>query len=153
MSTDGRTTGLGEAFAHYGRIFKTLHLLQYVDDEAYRRMIGVQLNIGESRHNLARRIFFGRLGELRAGYRDGMEDQLGALGLALNAVVYWNSLYINTAVEQLEAQGWRLSGEIRARLSPLIFEHVNFHGRYPIVRTHTNGKLRQLRPIGGDQGE
>jgi hypothetical protein len=54
----------------------------------------------------ARRIFFGRLGELRAGYRDGMEDQLGALGLALNAVVYWNSLYINAAVEQLETQGW-----------------------------------------------
>ncbi|MFI6456994.1 Tn3 family transposase [Streptosporangium amethystogenes] len=26
LSTDGRTTGLGEAFAHYGRIFKTLHL-------------------------------------------------------------------------------------------------------------------------------
>ncbi|MFC4533089.1 Tn3 family transposase [Sphaerisporangium dianthi] len=28
LSSDGRTTGLGEAFAHHGRIFKTLHLLQ-----------------------------------------------------------------------------------------------------------------------------
>jgi TnpA family transposase len=153
MSTDGRTTGLGEAFAHYGRIFKTLHPLQYIDDEAYRRMIGVQSNIGEARHALARRIFFGRLGELRAGYREGMEDQLGALGLALNAVVYWNSLYIDAAVNELEAQGWGLSSEIRARLSPLGFEHINFHGRYPIVRTHTDGQLRALRPLGGEQGE
>jgi hypothetical protein len=116
-------------------------------------MIGVQLNIGESRHNLARRTFFGRLGELRAGYREGMEDQFGALGLALNAVVYWNSLYINAAVEQLEAAGWSLSDEIRARLSPLVFEHINFHGRYPIVRTHTDGQLRPLCPLSGEQGE
>ncbi|GGZ99813.1 Tn3 family transposase [Streptomyces bluensis] len=28
LSRDGKPTGLGDAFAHYGRIFKTLHLLQ-----------------------------------------------------------------------------------------------------------------------------
>jgi hypothetical protein len=28
MTADGRTTGLGSAFASYGRIFKSLHLLQ-----------------------------------------------------------------------------------------------------------------------------
>ncbi|MFD7233633.1 Tn3 family transposase [Streptomyces sp. NPDC059881] len=72
-------------------MFKPLHLLQFIDSKAYRRMIGVQLNIGEARHALGRRIFFGRLGELRHGYGDGMEDQLGALGMAMNAVVWWNT--------------------------------------------------------------
>lgn len=71
MSFDGRTTSLGEAFAHYGRIFKTLHLLQFLHDESYRRMIGVQLNVTEARHSLARRIFFGNLGELRQAYQPG----------------------------------------------------------------------------------
>ena len=153
MNTDGRATGLGEAFARYGRICKTLHLLQYIDDEAYRRMVGVQLNIGEARHALARRIFFGRLGELRQGYRYGMEDQLGARGLALSAVVYWNSLYINAAVDELETAGWGLSGEIRTRLSPLIFDHINFHGRYSIVRTHTDGQLWVLRTLDAENGK
>lgn len=37
MSADGRNTSLGEAFAHYGRIFKTLHVLQFLHDESYRR--------------------------------------------------------------------------------------------------------------------
>jgi TnpA family transposase len=31
MSVGGRTTGLGEAFAHYGRIFKTIHLLHFLE--------------------------------------------------------------------------------------------------------------------------
>ncbi|ROQ65243.1 TnpA family transposase [Streptomyces sp. CEV 2-1] len=145
MTSGDRMTGLGDAFAHYGRIFKTLHLLQFIDSEAYRRMIGVQLNIGEGRHALARNIFFGRLGELRHAYREGMEDQLGALGMALNAVVWWNTLYTDAAVKELEAGGLTISQEIRSRLSPLVHEHINFHGRYPIVRSHGDGSLRALR--------
>ncbi|MGH3194624.1 MAG: Tn3 family transposase, partial [Streptosporangiaceae bacterium] len=79
MMADGRLTGLGSAFAHYGRIFKTLHLLQVIHVEEYRRMIGAQLNIGESRHFLARRVFFGNLGRLTRGYERGMEDPLTEL--------------------------------------------------------------------------
>ncbi|GAA2964460.1 hypothetical protein GCM10010518_58850 [Kitasatospora cinereorecta] len=30
LSRDGKPTGLGDAFTHYGRIFTTLHLLQVV---------------------------------------------------------------------------------------------------------------------------
>ncbi|MGH3184780.1 MAG: Tn3 family transposase, partial [Streptosporangiaceae bacterium] len=125
MTADGRLTGLGNAFAHYGRIFKTLHLLQVIHVEEYRRMIGAQLNIGESRHNLARRVFFGNLGRLTRGYERGMENQLGALGLGLNAITWWNSLYIDAAVKRLAADGLGISPEIRARLSPLVFEHIN----------------------------
>lgn len=49
-SRDGRLTGLGDAFAHYGRIFKILHLLQFVSGNSCQRMIGKQLNITEARH-------------------------------------------------------------------------------------------------------
>jgi hypothetical protein len=145
MMTDGRLTGLGSAFAHYGRIFKTLHLLQVIHVEEYRRMIGAQLNIGESRHNLARRVFFGNLGRLMRGYERGMEDQLGALGLGLNAITWWNSLYIDAAVARLEAGGLGVGPQIRARLSPLLFEHINFHGSYPLNRPNLGGRLRDLR--------
>ena len=78
ISRDGRPTGLGEAFAHYGRIFKTLHILQVLHDESYRRMIASQQNLHESRHGLARRIRHGQHGQLHERYRQGMEDQLGA---------------------------------------------------------------------------
>jgi TnpA family transposase len=33
-------------------------------------------------------------GELRQRYREGQEDQLGALGLLMNVVVLWNTLYL-----------------------------------------------------------
>jgi len=144
MTRDGRPTGLGEAFAHYGRIFKTLHLLQVLHDESYRRMIGSQLNLHESRHALARRIRHGHHGQLREHYRQGMENQLGALGLALNATALWNTLYIDKAVAERRAAGRPVAEELLAGLSPLICDHLNFNGRYFFPRPELDG-LRALR--------
>jgi len=70
-----------------GRIAKSLYLLAYLDDETYRRRILTQLNRTESRHALARAVFHGQRGQLRQRYREGQEDQLGALGLVVNAIV------------------------------------------------------------------
>lgn len=136
----GRVCRLGEAFAH----FKTLHLLQFISDEGYRRVIGTQLNVQEARHRLARRIAFGQRGQR---YREGMEDQLGALGLALNAVVWWNSLYLDAAVKQIRADGFPVTGEMCGRLSPIAFEHINFLGGYAFP-AQTRGPVcgRSTRP-------
>jgi TnpA family transposase len=65
-------------------------MLSYIDDPAYRRRILIQLNKGESRHSLARATYFGQKGEVRQRYREGQEEQLGALGLVVNAMVLWN---------------------------------------------------------------
>jgi hypothetical protein len=87
------------------RIAKTLFLLAYIDDEAFRRRMLVQLNRGEGRHRLARAVFHGQRGELRQRYREGQEDQLGALGLVVNAIILWNTRYIERALTQLELMG------------------------------------------------
>ncbi len=49
VSHDGRPTAFGEAIAHYGRIFKTLHILRLADDETCRRAGKRQSNLTEGR--------------------------------------------------------------------------------------------------------
>src|SRR6266487_1823927 len=83
-------TTLGRAIAELGRIPKTLHMLNFLDDEYYRRRIQTQLNRGEGRHGVARHVFHGQRGELRQRYRQGQEDQLGVLGLVVNMITLWN---------------------------------------------------------------
>jgi TnpA family transposase len=63
-----------------------------IDDENKRRGTLTQLNRGEGRHSLARAVFHGKRGELRQHYREGQEDQLGALGLVVNMIVLWNTM-------------------------------------------------------------
>lgn len=87
LQTGDRPIRLAQALAEFGRIEKTLHTLTYIDDESKRRATLVQLNRGEGRHSLARAVFHGKRGELRQRYREGQEDQLGALGLVVNIIV------------------------------------------------------------------
>jgi TnpA family transposase len=76
------------------------------------------LTRGEDRHKLARAVFHGKRGELRQRYREGQEDQLGALGLVVNIIVLWNTLYIEAAVQQLAREGFPILPEAVARLTP-----------------------------------
>ncbi len=107
----------------------------------------MQLNRGEGRHQLARVIFHGKRGELRQRYREGQEDQLGALGLVVNLVVLWNAIYMDAALSQLRAEKYEVRPEDVARLSPLSFKHVNMLGRYAFTLPDTvaRGELSRLR--------
>jgi len=147
LQTNDRPTRLARALQELGRLVKTLYLLQFIDDESYRRRILIQLNRGEGRHQLARVIFHGKRGELRQRYREGQEDQLGALGLVVNLVVLWNTIYMDAALRQLYAEGYDVRPEDVSRLSPLGFRHVNMLGRYTFTLPEfvARGELRPLR--------
>lgn len=145
LQRDGRPTDLGEAVAHYGRIFKTLHVLTFVDDPAYRREMKAMRNLQEGRHALARHIFHGREGKLHQGYRDGQEDQLGALGLVLNCVTLWNTIYLDHALTALREQGYPVLDADVARLSAYVRRHINVHGHYSFQLPDLTGGRRTLR--------
>jgi TnpA family transposase len=98
-------TRLAQAIAEFGRIDKTLHSLRYIDDKDMRRGTLTQLNRTEGRHSVARVVFSGKRGELRQRYREGQEDQLGALGLVVNMIVLWNTIYTEAVLEQLQKEG------------------------------------------------
>jgi TnpA family transposase len=145
ISKGGGLTQLGEALAHYGRIFKTLHILSYVDVEPYRRQNKRMRNLQEGRHDLARHLFHGRRGELYEAYREGMEDQLGALGLVLNMATLWNTVYLDAAVAKLRADGHPVRDEDVARLSAYIREHINVHGHRSFELGDLGAGQRPLR--------
>jgi hypothetical protein len=124
-----------------------------------------QLTVQESRHRLARAICHVGWGQIRQAYREGQEDQLAALGLVLNAVVLWNTRYLDAVVAQLRAEGHEIKGEDVARPSPLKDRHINFLGRYlfniqdsgpnhpvdPLVAARDGGRVRHLHQQQGPQ--
>jgi TnpA family transposase len=147
LQTHDKPTRLARALQELGRIIKTNYALPYIDDEDERRRVLTQLNRHEEEQGLARDIFHGKRGELRQPYREGQEDQLGALGLVVNAVILWNTIYMDATLKQLRKEGYPVRNEDVARLSPTVHHHINMLGRYtftlpePIAR----GAMRPLR--------
>jgi TnpA family transposase len=153
ISRDGQPTALGQAIAHFGRIFKTLHILRLADDEPYRREGKAQSNLVEGRHDLARTIYHGRKGEMTRAYYEGMEDQLSALGLVLNCVVVWNTVYENRALAALRAGGYPVLDTDVERLSAFVRAHIGIDGHYSFHLPDPSGVHRPLRDPDADDDE
>jgi len=64
-----------------------------------------------------------------------------------NPCALWNSTYIQAAIDQLTQDGWSISNADIARVSPLLFKHINFLGRYAfdLPQAIAEGALRPLR--------
>ena len=141
---------MAKAIIEAGHINKTIYLLNYIDDKDYRRRILTQLNRGEGRHSVARVICHGQRGEIRKRYREGQEDQLGALGLVTNAVVLWNTIYMDAARNYLEKKNSIvIKEEDEARLSPLQHGHINALGVYSFTLSDKvmKGHLRPFNQL------
>ena len=83
---------------------------------------------------------------LRQRYREGQDDQLGALGLVVNALILWNTRYMDAAVNQLKSRGFEPKPEDLARLWPLRSRHFNVLGRYHFTVTDSVLKS-EMRPL------
>lgn len=121
---------LSKAFTNLGRIIKTQYILRYLTDEQLRRTVQRQLNKGEYRHKLPRRIFFADQGEFTTGDYEEIMNKASCLSLVSNAILYWNTTKIDSIVENLRQQGEDIDSETLPHISLLPFKHVIPNGAY-----------------------
>lgn len=147
----GRISSLGQAIVHYGRIMKTRHLLALFDDPDFRRKIETQSAHHEARHQLAEKIFHGNAGQVHR-YHAGMEESLGALGLVLNAVVLFNTFYMDQIIKRMRERGLPVFAQDVAQISLYAHQHINMKGRYAFeLPDLPDGQMRSLpEPDGPD---
>lgn len=142
-----RQNGLATALRELGKIERTLFMLEWYMDPTLRRRVTVGLNKGEARNALARAVYFNRLGEVRDRGFESQRYRAGGLNLATAAIILWNTVYIEKAVEHLKEQGEDIDEELLQYLSPLGWEHIHLTGDYVWNNkiTFKQGELRPLR--------
>lgn len=138
-----------QAFQEYGRLIKTIFILRYLNSEDYRRQINRQLNRGESIHSLRRFLMFARQGELRKHRVEELENQSSCLTLVTNSIILWNTIYMTAVLDYLKQEGYPVSEEDIAHLSPARFDHINPYGKYrfDVAKNQDRQGLRPLRPL------
>ncbi|MEU6230569.1 Tn3 family transposase [Streptomyces sp. NPDC047042] len=146
LTHNGQPTGLGSAIVAFGRIAKTRHLLRLYDNPEYRHGIEAQSRLHKERADLARRICHGIDGPF-PDYYPGLENRLGVLGLVLNTVALFNTVYIQKIVEKMRAQGQIIAqGDLR-QLSRMMYSHINMRGRFHFEPpTDTMFEIPDLEP-------
>jgi TnpA family transposase len=121
---------LALAFKKIGQVLKTTFLLRYFNEPILRQQIRHQLNLGETRHSLARQVFFSNKGEFRAGDLDSLVSKSSCLSMVCNAILLWNTKQFEKAFQTLEKQGKKPDSTMLKYISPLTWENIRISGRY-----------------------
>ena len=98
----------------------------------------------------SRFLFFAHEGKVQRRQADQQTNQILCLNLVTNAIVTWNTVYMNAAIERLRAEG-RIGRDIDlGHLSPALYGHVNPYGKYRFEIEARAPGLRPLRSPGND---
>ena len=138
---------LPKLLQEYGRLVKTIFVLRYLEDEALRRRVHAQLNKGEKLHELRKFLFFAHEGAVSQKYEDGQANQAGCLNLLTNAVIVWNTVYIQAALDAIRQEGYPVQEEDLPHLWPIRFAHIHRYGKYEfnVEAARMRAGLRPLR--------
>lgn len=130
LSSYSQQHPLYRALKLFGRIVKSIFLLQYIDDLDLRQTIEKQLNKTESYHSFAKAITFARNQELNYATREEQMIAEGCKRLIANTIICWNYLYIT---KKYKAATDEEKKEIKKAIqngSMVIWQHINFQGEY-----------------------
>ena len=141
-----RQNGLAVALRELGRIERTLFTLDWMQNVELRRRVQIGLNKGEAKNALARAVFLNRLGEMRDRSFENQRYRASGLNLVVSAIVLWNTVYIERAVQALRDSGKKVDDKLLVHLSPLGWEHINLIGDYTWRQSKEveRGKFRPL---------
>jgi TnpA family transposase len=147
LSAAGPGNALSRALRALGRIERTLFTLQWLSDPALRERSHAGLNKGEASNSLRRAIFFHRQGEIRDRTFENQSFRASGLSLLTAAIVHWNTVYLDRAVQHLRAQGVHVPDHLLAHVAPLGWEHIALTGDYVWASANPLATFRPLRDV------
>jgi len=79
-------------------------------------------------------------------YEEGQANQAGCLNLLTNAVVVWNTVYMQAALDALRGEGYPVQEEDLVHLWPMRFAHIHRYGKYEFNVAEAKAR-KGLRPL------
>jgi TnpA family transposase len=118
-------------FEELGKLDRSNYLLRYGMDMELRRFVIAHTAKREHWNGFTRDVLaFGDL--IREKSREGQEEIFWFLTVLQNAIVLWNALAIDKAVEAARRDGHSITDEDLQHVLPTIVEHINFVGRFMV---------------------
>ena len=105
------------------------------------------MNKGEASNALRRAIFFHRQGEICDPTFENQSFRASGLSVLTAAIVHWNTVNLDRALQHLRAQGGHVPDDLLAHVAPLGWEHIAFTGDYVWANADPAVSFRPLRNV------
>lgn len=122
---------LYQALKEFGKLLKSIFILKYVDDQAFRQAIEKQLNKIESSQKFSKAISFGHNQEILQADKAEQDLAEGCRRLIKNAIICWNYLYLSQQLQEAETEDRRTELMTAFKNGSVVsWQHINLHGEY-----------------------
>ncbi|WP_030164024.1 Tn3 family transposase [Spirillospora albida] len=124
------------AIEEVGRAVKSVFIAEYMASEQLRREIHEGLQVVENWNSANADLFYGKAGTIGGVDRENQEVSMLALHLLQSALVFVNTVLVQSVLKD-PAWAGRLTDADRRALSPLFWSHANLYGTISIdMDTH-----------------
>jgi len=147
LAAAGPGNVLSQALRAVGRLERTLFTLQWLSDPELRQRSHAGLNKGEASNSLRRAVFFHRQGEIRDRTFENQSFRASGLSLITAAIVHWNTVYLERAVQHIRAHGGSVPDDLLPHVAPLGWEHIALTGDYVWAEEETASAFRPLNDV------
>lgn len=130
LRSNSRKNRIYKVFREVGRSARTVALLRFLTDPALGSRITAATNKVESYNAFSAWLRFGNGGVLADNDSVEQEKLIKINNLLANLVIFHNALDIADVVRTLVAEGWTITAEDLAGLSPYLRTHIRRFGAY-----------------------
>lgn len=130
LSTYSRRNNFYKAFREVGRVIRTVALLRYLSDPQLRARTTAATNKVESYNHFVSWCRFGNRGIVGDNDPDEQEKIIKFGALLANCVIFHTVVDMTTVIRDLIAEGWEITAEDLAVLSPYLTAHIQRFGVY-----------------------
>ena len=132
LGTYSRKNKLYFAFRELGKVVRTLFLLRYIDDVEIRKTIQAATNKSEEFNGFVKWVFFGGDGIIAENVLHEQRKIVKYNQLVANMIILHNVERMTHTLAGLRDEGFVLSSEVLAGLSPYRTSHINRFGDYTL---------------------
>ena len=131
LNSNNRRNKLYRAFRELGRVTRTLFLLRYISEADFRQTIRAETTKVESYNDFLDWITFG--GQIiKSGDPVEQAKQIKYSDLVANSIMLHNVADLTKTLTTMAKEGYRITQELVAYLSPFVREQIRRFGRYDV---------------------
>jgi hypothetical protein len=134
LSAYARKNKTRRALWEYDNIIRSLYLLEYIDSPPLRRHVQRALTRIESYHQLRRAVSYANFGKLRFKSEGDQQIWNECSRLLTNCIIYYNAALLSNLLAHKERSGDAQGAALVQHISPVVWQHINFYGRYEFTK-------------------
>ena len=136
MSSNSRKNQIYKAFREVGRVMRTVALLRFLADSGLRARVTAATNKAEAYNGFSAGPRFGNQGVIAENDPAEQEKSVKWNSLLCNLIVFHTAIDMMEVIRQLVAEGWQVTAEDLAQLSPYLTSHILRFGAYATDELH-----------------